>query len=521
MTITEPEIPKPSAEKEGILQRLLSIFSVIGGPDADRKKLLRSIGRELSRSRYKFYKAKGGEALPGLAKFFFEVYKIAAPAQVLLGNAAASGALRSFVIESFLDPEQRELSERLTDTHISERAKTLPLRDLQEEIKRDMGAFFAIFDAETSRQMDAAYATLISFVKFVNFDYYFLLKKFDSTLPEKSFSYHPRFEAINAEYVVEDIQDFLEVFEPLDLEAEWVKIFSALKEYRKLDVVQPETWAKFVPAIAELRRSGVLQQIVRHVKKDPFWEIDARKPVDRIVESFLQKLKTQIETVVQRLIQEKRSAKIEESARQVFGTSVVLRMRNYTEKANAAFQKKMLGGYVHAQAMNYLKAYLIDHFKKDVRELVDLLIIRGQWTTNILSQQLSDCYHAIMETSEAIIQFDDSLSEEGETATRMRSALARVDRDKDAMKLVRTMLKDINDRAAAMISKAAINLIGVGKHLKNLIEDYQKTRHELIINWKEIEAQSARPLKQWLIEDYKKLYHIVQLLQYFVKGETE
>jgi hypothetical protein len=183
------------------------------------------------------------------------------------------------------------------------------------------------------------------------------------------------------------------------------------------------------------------------------------------------------------------------------------------------FAKKMLGGYTQAQAMNYLKAYLMDYFKKDIRELVDLLIIRGQWTATLQSQQLSDCYHAIMEIAERILQFDEELADDGEVGSRIRLALAKAERDKDALKFLRGALKDTNDKAGAMISKAAVNLIGIGRQLKGLIEDFAKPHHEILLNWKEVENQSARPLKTWLVDTYKKIYFIVQLLQYFVKSE--
>jgi hypothetical protein len=503
----------------GFLQKIVSIFSGMGDSEAEKKKLLRGVAKDLSRSRYKFYKPKGQEALPGMAKFFYEVYKIAAPAQLLLGNSASSGALRSFVIESYLAPPQRELSERLTDAHIAERAKTLSLAQVQEETKRDLTSFFAVFDGETSKQIDDAYNTLLALINFVNFDYYFLLKKFDSGLPERSFSYKPKFDAINGEYVVDDLQDFLEVFAALDFETDWPRIFGALKEYKKVDVVSVDAWGKFVSAASELRKSEALDQIVRHLKEDPYWAGKPRYPNERVVEPFLQKLKTQIETILQRIIQERRNSKIDEIANQIFGTTIVLRMKNYTEKANVVFAKKMLGGYIQAQAMNYLKAYLMDYFKKDIRELVDLLIIRGQWTANLQSQQLSDCYHAILDVSEKILQFDEELADDGEVGGRIRLALAKAERDKDALKYLRGALKEANDKATAMISRAAVNLIGIGRQLKTLIEDFAKPHHEILLNWKEVENQSSRPLKSWLVDTYKKIYYVVQLLQYFVKSE--
>jgi hypothetical protein len=510
---------KGTNKPSGFIQKLLSIFAGMGDPNAEKKKLLKGIAKDLSHSRYKFYRPKGQEALPGLAKFFYEIYKIASPAQLILGSSATSGSLRSFVIESFLTKEQHELSERLTEAYIAERAKTMPLSKVQEETKRDMTAYFVVFDGDTSRAIDDAYNTLLAFINFINFDYYFFLKKFDSALPERNFSYRPKFDAINGEYVADDLQDFLEVFGAIDLEAPWAQIFGALKDYKKLDIVSLDSWNKFIAATGDLRKSLVLEQMVRHLKEDPGWESKPRRPNERIVEPFLQKLKAQVETVIQGIIQERRNSKIDEIAKQIFGTTVVLRMKNYNEKANVVFAKKMLGGYTQAQAMNYLKAYLMDYFKKDIRELVDLLIIRGQWTANLQSQQLSDCYHALLDISEKILKFDEELADDGELGTRIRTALAKADRDKDALKYLRGALKETNDKATAMITRAAVSLIGIGRQIKGLIEDLQKPHHEILINWKDVESQSPRPLQSWLVETYKKIYYIVQLLQYFAKSE--
>ena len=289
----------------------------------------------------------------------------------------------------------------------------MPLSKVQEEIKRDMTAYFVVFDGDTSKAIDDAYNTLLAFINFINFDYYFFLKKFDSGLPERNFNYKPKFDAINGEYVADDLQDFLEVFGAIDLEAPWAQIFGALKEYKKLDIVSLDSWNKFIAASGDLRKSLVLDQMVRHLKDDPYWESKPRRPSERIVEPFLQKLKTQVETIIQGIIQERRNSKIDEIANQIFGTTVVLRMKNYNEKANVVFAKKMLGGYTQTQAMNYLKAYLMDYFKKDIRELVDLLIIRGQWTANLQSQQLSDCYHSLLDISEKILKFDEELADDG------------------------------------------------------------------------------------------------------------
>jgi hypothetical protein len=171
--------------------------------------------------------------------------------------------------------------------------------------------------------------------------------------------------------------------------------------------------------------------------------------------------------------------------------------------------------------MNYLRAFLMDFFKKDLHELIDHLIIRGQWTANLESQQLSESYHTILDIYAKIVEFDDELADEGEIGTRMRSAMAKVERDKEAVKYLRGALKDANDKATTIISRGAVNLIGLGRQLKSIIDDYVKPRHEIIINWKDVENLSPRAFKPWIVDTYMKIYYIVQLLQYFVgSGEA-
>jgi hypothetical protein len=261
--------------------------------------------------------------------------------------------------------------------------------------------------------------------------------------------------------------------------------------------------------------------MVRHIDKNPAWKGSVTRSDERIVDAYLQKLKIQTEVAVQRILQEKRNSKIDELAVAVFGTSGVSRLKNYTDKANISYSRKMLGGFTHVQGLNYLKAFLLDFFKKDIRELVDLFLIRGQWSTNMLSQQLSEGFHELMSISEKLIAFDESLADDGELGVRLRNALAKAERDKDQLKHLRILLKGVNDDAQRMVNGSAQALIAIGKNLKSLLEDYQRLPHELLINWKEIELASEKPIDERAIEVYKKIYYFVQLMQFFAKSAED
>jgi hypothetical protein len=255
--------------KQGLLSKILSLFTGNQDPEAEKKRLLKQVNKEISKSRYKFYRPKGDEALPGMARFFYEIYKIVSPAQVLLQNAEASGSLRSFVIDSRLKPEEAELVNSLSEASITELAKTLSLKDLQERVKNGVVQFYSIFDTEKVNQIDSTYNTIITFTRFCMFDYYFLLKKFDSNVTERSFTYNPRFEAISGEYVTEDLKDFMEIFYALDFDADWKRIFTDLKQYRNLDVIAIDSWLKLVNALREVRDSQILLYVVQAASWTP------------------------------------------------------------------------------------------------------------------------------------------------------------------------------------------------------------------------------------------------------------
>jgi len=501
------------------IERVLTLFTGAGDPEAEKRKLLKQISKELAKHRYKFYKPKGEEVQASFAKYFYDIYKTVAPAQVFLQNAEESAQLRGLVIDSFLDKRLLDLQANLSEESISVRSKTVPTKELAQQLKDELVSFFAGFDGNRLRQIDGTYSAIVAFSRFVNFDFFFMLKKFDTNISERSFTYHPKFESIRAEYVGDDLKDFMEVMLALDLDQDWKAVFSTLQQYKGVEVVAADQWSKTLSQLRELKKSGILELMVRHIDKNPGWQPIVRRVDEHIVEPYLQKLRAQIEISIQKILQEKRNTKIDELAKSVFGTPAVSRLKNYTDKANMAFSKKMLGGYTQVQGLNYLKAFLLDYFKKDIRELVDLFLIRGQWSTNLLSQQLSEGFHELMSVSEKLISFDDALADDGETGQRLRNYLAKAERDKDQLKNLRNLLKTVNDEAQRMINSSAHALIAVGKNLKNVLEDHQKTPHELIVNWKEIELASERPIEDRVTEVYKRIYYFVQLMQFFAKNE--
>ncbi len=507
--------------KSGFFDNLFSFLVRASDPDKDKKRQLKDIYKMLKKHKYKFYKPKQDEAMAALAKLFYEVYSIVGPAKILLDHAELSVVLKTIIIENSLNENQLEVRASFEDSEIREAVKQSDgnVKQVTEGLKSNLVNFFALFDSNRVKEINASFNLMAIFLDFISFDFYFFLRKFDSRFPENDFLYNPRFEDINGEYIVEDLKDFLVLIPFLDLDAPWDDLFNVLASYKGTEILNRTEWQKMLRKLRDIRNSKILELMIKAIDQDPTFTYRVQRPNNRIVEDYLTKLKSQVELSIQKILKEQRTSKIDNLADKIFGTHAISRMKYYTEKENLAFAKKMLGGYIYIAPMNYLKAFLVDFCKKDIREISDILLIRGKWTTNISSQQLSDAFYGLMATADKLIAFDESLSEEGERGSEISKLLKRRDADKSNVSMLRKQLKDINEDALRLINTTGAHLVAIAKSFKLAYEDYQRKPHELLTNWKEIESLFEGGVVPRMSDIYRKCYYFVQLLQFYNKQE--
>jgi hypothetical protein len=211
----------------------------------------------------------------------------------------------------------------------------------------------------------------------------------------------------------------------------------------------------------------------------------------------------------------KRNEQLQGLARQVFGSGTVSRLTNYSESANSDFAQKMMGGFLHVTALNYLRAFLVDYLPKSIREVVDLLIIKGKWANNTPSQQMSEAFHQLLKVSEMISRFDADLAEDGEMGLKLKTMALRADRDKQAIIQLRGALRQINDEAYTMLGDSSQHFVAVARVLKLAYEDIGKPNPSSLVNWRELKPSGDRDLRALIAGVYKKIYSFVQLMQMY------
>ena len=511
--------PHNDGGHSSFLQRLIAILFGTDEPDREKRRQLKRIAAELSRHKYRFFKPRSGEILAGLGRFFWEIYRVVGPAQNLLPGAESSNALKTILIERHHTEEQQQLRAALSEPGIREAAGRVPPKQLAATVTHDLESYLAAFDSETVTSINRTFDAIRQLVDLIRFDYFVLLRKFDSTFVEGNFLHPPRLEAISGEHLSDDIKDFLEVLLPIEFDADWDRALDVLTEYKGVEVADRGAWKKLLTALRSVARSGVLQMIVQLIDDDPGYKPLARRERHHIVESHLSVLKTQTEAILQKVLRETRDNRVRELASTIFGSEPVVRTRNYTESANSVFAKRLLAGFTRTEAMNYLIAFLTDHFNAEARGLVsELLIVRGRWCDSSISSEFSEALYAVLNAAEQLVEFDDSLSDDGELGARLRRASAPVkENSPQSTRLLRQALQDVNERATELITDAASDLITIGKVIKVLIDDLEQNAQKVLLNWKELEAYSERPVRDRLVALYKKIYAFLQLLKLLVK----
>jgi hypothetical protein len=502
----------------GFIHNLFASFFGSKDTEAEKKRRLRAIAKSLSKSHYHFYKPGSGEVLPGFAKLIYEIYKAVTPVQVMFQNVQNQNAFKRFVIEYTLSDTQRKIEEELTEEAILAKGKTVPVNQIAQHVKESLDVFEGEFGTERINTSEQLYKDLLAFKDFCTYDFYFMLKKFDSTLVEKQFTGTPHFEKINGEYIADDLKDFISVAWNITGDTDWSPLMKMLRDMKGVEPVSPGVWKKIVAKLQSIRQTELFEMMIQLITENPDYVPARTETPAAIVEPFLDKFKLEATAALHKLESAEKANKVSDILIKLFSTSVVLYLKNYTEQSSANLIKKRLRGYLYYEPLNYLKGFLLEFVKKDIREYSELILIRGKWTTAQLSIPMSNAYNDLLAASEAISAFDQGLAEEGAVGVKIKTLLPRIQHDADSASVINRLVTDANEQAKTFIMDSTRNLITIGKTIKSLMEDEAKKSPEMLINWKEIEHFADHPPRELGVEVYKKIYLFVTLMQTCTSG---
>ena len=497
----------------GVINKVFSFISGDNEDGTDKDVLLRQIAREISQNKYaKFYRVKQSEVDPALGQYFYNLYRSIYPLQVFLSDPVMEAKIKRVTLESFLDKNTLAIIKRLTPEAIAERKKNAGA-ELSKQLEADLSSLIGGFDSPRINTADKCYNLIASMKSFVFFDFYSLLGKFDPDIKKGDFLSVPKLAAVEGEIIMPDIADFMSILPPFSPGDDWKIVFEILKYCKGgTDIIPLAQWNAILLSINDIKQSNILDLIGKLVNNNPIWESKSVIPDETLSGSWLEEKRGEVRGIINEINGNQRDAQINALEKEIFGLVETVRLHFYTREKGRVLEDKELESYTYAPALNHLLVFIQDFISKELHELCDILLIRGQWTNNSSSRQMSDGFHDVMEIEGEIKNLDETLDDDGNDGTRLRAALLRVDRDKTQARYIKSIISGVNEEALNMINRATPSLIVVGKHLKLLMEDCEKKPFELIMNWKELAQFSKVLLSQRITAAYKKINYFVQLM---------
>lgn len=490
--------------------------SLFGGQDAEaeKKRQLHAIAKRFAKTKFsKFYKYQGNEALPLFPKTIYEIYKVIYPVKTMFQNIQNPNILKHLSIDFYTPPQIRQIEESLTEENLNALSKKMPSDNLRQQALAKLDEYSDFFTLEKINDIDTLYNQLAAFKEFCSFDFYFLLKKFNKTLRESDFSTTPQFDKISAEYIIDDLKDFVSVAWSLPLDCDYTNMVKLLRMYKGVEPITIQNLKRVISRIANIKSSLSIEMMIKLISENPQAKVEISQQTQNIFEAYIDKFKQETEANLNKIVEKERDTKSQDISSQLFSDVEIMPLKNFTEELNPTFTRKGLRNFVNTKALSYVKTFLIEIFKKDIHEYYDLVLVRGQWESHAVSAPFSEAYNNLIAITDSIIKFDDSLAEDAPTGMKIKTLLPKTERDNSSKNIVNRLISDANEVAYNSITSCITNLITIGKIVKSLVEDIDKKKSILITNWKELDHYSDIPMKDFSVKVYKKIYLLTTLMK--------
>jgi hypothetical protein len=497
---------------EDLMDKVFSFFSGEGLTD-EKQNMLKGIAKELNQSKYaKFFRIRTEEADPSMLSFLFSVYKTIYPIKLFMKDEQKMAKLRHLTVDSCIDPNIKETIKRLDPVYLEGKLKTMSGEDVIAAIQADVNLLTSQFDHTHRATVNHRYELASTLNQLVNYNFPGFFKKFDPHFVDGSFLVEPRFPTVKTILIIDQMGEFLTATHSLKPEEDWNGLLKILKECEGQDMVIPEQFNNMLKTLREIHTTKIIELMIQYTIRNPVWQFKHTVINETIGDIWLEAKKNEAFTFITRINNAKKASQINALTKQVFETSDFARLDNYNVQLSEGYRRKNLDYFIYAEGVNFLKAFMDDFIDKEIKELCDILLIRGQWTNNTMAREMSEALHTVNETETSIADLDIVMSEDGADGSRLRAAMLRIDRDPTQARYINSIVTKVNDEALEIVNEAVQALIIVGKHLKNLIEDVEKKHPELLVNWREINLASKEPIHQRMINDFKKINYFIQLM---------
>lgn len=501
-------------EKLGFFKKLF------GGKDPVRRRAFRVLKKELSSSRIDLFKLKQDLIQTPIAKLIFEIYKLTYPLKQFISIDKKikkfPPSFEEHFVLNFHQNDALEIYNKLNEDYVKKLIPKYGVQKTAEYLDRLLTEYFDYFGKETLIKINSVFSNFLYFARFTNFDFFPILREFDTKLEEANFIRKPSFSPAEGSFLKKDLLKFHRSLYTFEVDGKLDEAFEIFSKIKGFDPISKSNYNKLKNLISNLQKNGYIALIIRAIDKS-LAPVPIEKPrtVD-VFNTYLQKKKDEVQTVVNSIKRTLKEQSMHTMISQLFEGSAEGRVKNYTDSRNDQLANLGVPVFKYVLPINYVKAFITDKYKPYISKVVNELIISGIFINKGVLNDLSNSYYALNSHLHNIMAFENSLDSEGTTGKVITRLLQSIKREKSSKKILGKTINNINLKARIIINEHVLNIKYMAQCLKNVLEDYKLSTPKIVSNIKKIHAGSNKQFIEELVKAYKDIFLLLKLMNNYI-----
>lgn len=513
--------PPLMQEPNSIFDKIIEFITGFTSDERIKIRKLKEINKKLKHLKFSFYNYKKDQILPAFGNYLYELYRMCQNISKFMDTKKHYTSIKQFIFEMYSTDKQKKLKYELEREHIDKAIKSsINPKEAINKVKKNIKEYIHSFDHDMIKKINSTYNQIADISNIVNFDWFFLVHKFDSEITETNFNYKPDFEPIEGKYVIDEIITINDYLETIDFNKDFKNVIEYIKTVSD-DEGHVSILRNIIKNSKTLKKNEYLFHLVRLIQKDPFFKPQTFPNKAKVVQDYIYNFQVEIQQIVNRSLKELKKSKIDRLLMDIFHKTAIVRLKHYSDRLNDLMIKKSVVGFKHIEPLNYLKAFLLDFCKGEIKPRIDSLLIKGTWSTHTLSSEYSSLLEQFNKLSDKILEFDEQCSEDERYGKSIRKLVFAVKHDPNALSMLKKTVYKVDSEATQLLFQGINLFLSASTKIRELIDDANSKSSSIIVDIDKIKWDFNGEIVEELSEILRKLNNFNSLLRTFVKESKE
>ncbi len=277
---------------------------------------------------------------------------------------------------------------------------------------------------------------------------------------------------------------------------------------------------ELLKSIQYLVKSEVITAMVKYVYQDATYETHTVPFSNTFYDKFVSVLTTKILKISKQSEQQIKDKHLKENIRALFNIEDdsdvnIPFLGNYNPEVNKKLEEKKLRTFEHVKAIALIKMFFDKHYFKYIRELIDKLVVEGEFSDKSIGTQFSNYIYELEDDYKNLLSFKKQMEESESVKVLLRGLNASGSLDPSQKSVLVNKISELNSTAKNIIESTLPKLLEIQNIIQNALEDSHTKNPRFIYNIKSIGGLANKTYLNQLASISKKITQFLKIMKNF------